>query len=65
MEEPIHEVNKISVMAAARSQRSDTLQHLCRLSDEHEILLLKRQTIVQMQKYKDIEFSSRFVANYC
>ena len=46
-------------MADNRIRHRDTLEELSRLSSEHEVLLLKRQAIIQIQKYKDIKDSSR------
>ena len=52
-------------MAESRSRGNDILQHLSELSDKHEIVLLKRQAIMQMQKCKSIENKSRFVTVLC
>ena len=56
--------HKLWVMADKRSRGNDVLQHLSELSDKHEIILLKRQTIIQMQKSKSFKNKSRFV-KYC
>ena len=45
-------------MAAGRE--SGTLQRLAQLSQEHEIVIAKRQALLQMQKHKELEVHSRY-----
>ena len=52
-------------MAENRSRGNDVLQQLSRLSDEHEIILLKRLAITQMQKNKTLENKSRLAPVLC
>ena len=47
-------------MADDSSRSNDVLHHLSRLSDQHEIVLMKRQAIIQMQKHQGVESKSRF-----
>jgi len=46
-------------MADNSSRSNDVLHHLSRLSDQHEIVLMKRQAIIQMQKYQGVGNKSR------
>eukprot|EP00112_Aurelia_sp_Birch-Aquarium-sp1_P017220 Seg397.34 transcript_id=Seg397.34/GoldUCD/mRNA.D3Y31 product="hypothetical protein" protein_id=Seg397.34/GoldUCD/D3Y31 len=46
-------------MAAGGESNSETLRRLAQLSQEHEILIAKRQALLQMQKHEEVEIHSR------